>query len=217
MTWIQQIFGQSVAPSHVTVIFLSAYALGCFATGYYFVRLRLGQDIRELASGSVGARNAGRVLGVQGFLVTLIMDFSKGALAVWTTLHFTRDERLAGLAMIGVVIGHVWPLQLGFRGGKGVATSLGAIVFYDFHLALAFGALFAVALVLLRRVTLGGLIAFSLLPLAATFMEPEALKAFVISILAGIILVAHRRNLVDEFMLLAGRRHAQPKTDQSLK
>jgi acyl phosphate:glycerol-3-phosphate acyltransferase len=217
MTWMQQIFGQSVPKSHFAGIFLCCYALGCFTTAYYLVRFRLGLDIRDLASGSVGARNAGRVLGIPGFLITLFFDCSKGFLAVWVTFNFTRDAGLTALAMLAVVIGHVWPIQLGFRGGKGVATSIGALVFYDFHLALAFLALFATMLLLVRRTTLGGLIAFAFLPLVATLMEPQALKAFAISILAGIILIAHRKNLMEEFSLLAARRHVQPKPDQPLE
>ncbi len=125
MTWIQQIFGQSVPTSHVTSIFLGGYILGCLTTGYYLVRFRLGLDIRTMESGSVGARNVGRVLGMPGFVITLLGDFAKGLLAAGMTRYFTHDDRLTGLAMLAVVMGHIWPLQLGLRGGKGVATSLG--------------------------------------------------------------------------------------------
>ena len=61
----------------------ACYCLGCFTSGYYWVRWRTGEDVRQLGSGSVGARNVGRVLGGSGFIVVLLLDFTKGALAVW--------------------------------------------------------------------------------------------------------------------------------------
>jgi len=79
---------------------LCAYLLGCFTTGYYLVRRRTGQDIRELGSGNVGAKNVGRVLGWTGFWVTLAGDSAKGALAVWSARRFTNDDNLAALAML---------------------------------------------------------------------------------------------------------------------
>lgn len=191
--------------------------MGCLCTGYYLVKWRLGQDVRDMGSGNVGARNVGRVLGLPGFLATLLVDFFKGTFAVWTVLHFTGDNRLAGVAMLAVVVGHIWPVQLGFRGGKGVATLLGAICVYDFHLALAFAALFAGLYVWLRRTTLGGLIAIACLPLAAMFQDPEPLRSGIVSILAGMIWIAHRKNLLEEFSLMAARRHDQPKPDQTTK
>ena len=196
-------------------ILLGSYMVGCLCTGYYLVRWRTGQDIREMGSGNVGARNVGRVLGAPGFLATLLVDFFKGTFAVWTTWHFTEDNRLAGVAMLAVVVGHIWPIQLSFRGGKGVAALLGAICVYDFHLALAFAALFAGLFVVLRRTTVSGLIAIACLPLAATFQEPEPLRAGIVSILAGMIWIAHRKNLLEEFAVMSARRQVQSKPDQT--
>jgi glycerol-3-phosphate acyltransferase PlsY len=217
MTWIQQIFGESVQLSHVLSIFFGCYILGCFTTGYYLVRWHLGQDVRETGSGNVGAKNVGRVLGAYGFTITLLGDFAKGALAVWATRHFFDDYRLMGFAMLSVTMGHIWPLQLGFRGGKGVATSLGAMAIYDLHLALAFAALTIGLFVLSRRITLSGLLAFALLPLAVTFMEPRALRAVVVSLLAGMILLSHRKNLLEEFAGYSERRAARTKDNPSTK
>src|SRR5579859_7966679 len=127
MTGIAEWFAPSAPPGRVAGILAASYLLGCFTSGYYFVRWRLGQDIRDSGSGNVGARNVGRLLGAPGFLATTAADVAKGMLAVWLALEFTHDFRLAGLAMLTVVLGHIWPVQLGFRGGKGVATSIGAL------------------------------------------------------------------------------------------
>jgi len=122
--------------SHVLDIFIGCYIVGCFTTGYYLVRWPFGTGCARLRQRQRGAKNVGRLLGGYGFSITLLGDFAKGTLAVWATRHFFDDYRLMGLAMLAVVMGHIWPLQLGLPAGKGVATSLGAMVIYDFHLAL---------------------------------------------------------------------------------
>jgi glycerol-3-phosphate acyltransferase PlsY len=217
MLWIEQIFGTSLPSSHLIVVCLGGYMLGCFSTGYYLIRFRLGQDIRELGSGNAGARNVGRFLGAPGFMLTLFVDFAKGACAVWLTRHLTRDDHLAAFAMLTVVMGHIWPLQLGFGGGKGIATSLGALVFYDLPLALAFAGFFAGIYCILRRGTLSGLLAFAMIPLAAIFLGREAWQVIILLFLAGLVLLAHRKNVAEEVANLVARRSTQAKPKQSFK
>jgi glycerol-3-phosphate acyltransferase PlsY len=209
MPWIEQL--QSANWSQASWIALGAYALGCFTTGYYLVRMRTRRDIRELGSGNVGARNVGRVLGWPGFLVTLLSDFAKGALAVWVVRHFTKDDWLVPLAMLAVVIGHVWPMQLFFRGGKGIATSLGALLIYDPHLAVAFSLMFGAAFMVLRRSVLPGLFSFLCLPLVSIYLEQSRAETAGISVLAGLVVFAHRKNLTEEISLLLDRRTIEPK------
>src|SRR2546429_7013270 len=90
----------------------ASYLLGCFTAGYYWVRWRTGQDIRDQGSGNVGARNAGRILGASAFLGTLLLDLGKGALAVGMALHFGLSPEMVVAAMLAVVVGHNWPMQL---------------------------------------------------------------------------------------------------------
>jgi glycerol-3-phosphate acyltransferase PlsY len=215
MTWIQQIFGQNLSGGRVAGVLMGGYVVGCLATGYYLVRMKLHMDIRELGSGSVGARNAGRIMGAPGFLFTMAGDFIKGAAVTWAARYYWDDPRLTGLAMLAVVFGHIFPLQLGFRGGKGVVTSFGALAIYDFRLALAFGALTAL-FSLFGRVTPAGLIAYAILPLAAKMLEREPFEITIIAILAGMILFAHRKNLIEEFTHPAGPPDAHTKPDHPL-
>src|SRR5512133_2320005 len=121
MPWMEQL--RSANWSQATCIALAAYFLGCFTTGYYLIRFRLGQDLRDLGTGTVGARNVGRLLGWQGFLLTVLGDFGKGVVAVWGAWYFTSDVWAMGVAMLAVVVGHIWPAQLHGHGGKGMATS----------------------------------------------------------------------------------------------
>ena len=196
---------------------LGGYALGCFTTGYYLVRSRTGQDLRELGSGSLGARNAGRVLGAFGFLVTLLGDVLKGALAVSAARHFCHDSRAVDVACLAVVAGHVWPVQLRLRGGKGAVTSLGALVLYDFRLAIAFAGAFAFVFLFLRKVILPGLFAFVCLPPAALFVSYSPASGFnfrcavTCSLLAGLVLLAHRKNIAMEFSHLLDHHQLQSK------
>jgi glycerol-3-phosphate acyltransferase PlsY len=214
MTWLQQVFGQSVSAGRLAGLLACGYVAGCLTTGYYLVRLRLGRDIRELGSGSVGARNVGRIMGAPGFVFTLAGDFLKGAGVVWLARYFLDDQRLTGLAMLAVVLGHIWPLQLGFRGGKGVATSVGALAVYDFRLGLALAALTAL-FSLFGRITPAGLVAFALLPVAAKLLERGPLEIMIVSALAGMILFAHRKNLLEEFAHPDADVHTKP--DQPLE
>ncbi len=202
---------QSVDWGQAGRIALGAYLLGCFVSGYYLVRLRTGQDIRELGSGNAGARNVGRVLGRMGFLLTLAGDLGKGALAVWGARHITPDDRLAMLAILAVVAGHVWPVQLRFQGGKGVAASLGALVVYDFHLALAFAFIFTAATAVMRRTVIPGLFAFLCLPCVSAYWGPDSARITGLSLLAALVWFAHRKNLLEESLHFLERRQVQAK------
>ncbi|HEY2084233.1 MAG TPA: glycerol-3-phosphate acyltransferase [Verrucomicrobiae bacterium] len=214
MTWIDYL--RSANWNQASAIGFCAYLLGCFAAGYYLVRSRIGEDVRELGSGSVGARNVGRVLGKTGFLVTVLCDFGKGGLAVWAAGHFTTDQRIVALAMVAVVAGHIWPAQLRFHGGKGMATSLGALLVYDPKLALVYCMLFLGAFVLQWRTILPGLFALICLPLAALFLGQDRIQVFLIGLMSGLVLLAHRKNIIDEIFSLIERRHLQAESDEPL-
>lgn len=214
MSWVEPL--NAANWNQASGIGLFAYILGCFAAGYYLVRFRLHEDVRQLGSGSVGARNVGRYLGRTGFLVTVASDFGKGALAVWTARHFTTDERIVAFAMIAVVVGHIWPAQLRFRGGKGMATSLGALVVFDPKLAFTFAILFSCGFALQRRTVLPALIGLACLPAVGFLLAYDATKIVMISILSGLVLLAHRKNLMEEIAQFAERRHARAESDDTL-
>ncbi|HUA38672.1 MAG TPA: glycerol-3-phosphate acyltransferase [Candidatus Sulfopaludibacter sp.] len=212
MDWIQQL--QSANWHQVTGCVLEAYGLGCFATGYYLIRARTGKDLRTMESGSLGARNAGRVLGKAGFVITLLGDFGKGALAVWIAREWTGDNRLAMLALLAAVFGHIWPAQLRFHGGKGVATSLGALLVFDYRVALMFPVLFLAGFVFLRKSLLPAMFAFACLPMAAWYFKCDNFTVTSLALLLAMILFAHRKNLTEEFAMLAARRTAATKPEQ---
>lgn len=171
-----------------------AYLLGCLNTGYYLVRLRTGQDVRALGSGNAGARNVGRILGKTGFAMTLLGDVLKGSLAVAIAIWIGVPVWGQSIAALAVVAGHIWPIQLRGRGGKGAATALGAVLVL--HPWLGIGVLICALMIyaLSRAVTSSGIIAMVSTPLLAWWLLPPPAAAG-IGLLALLLLFAHRENL----------------------
>ncbi len=173
----------------------AAYALGCLSTGYYLVRLRSGADVRTLGSGNIGARNVGRVAGKWGLAVTLAGDTAKGAAPVAAALLLDMEPWAVMAVLLAAVAGHLWPAQLGFRGGKGLATTMGAVLVLDYRLVLAAFVVAGVAWLVTRNATGGGLAAVLLSPLAALVAGHDPVTAGALAVLAAAIMFAHRSNL----------------------
>ena len=209
MMWTEQI--QSVDALTALACAAGSYALGCFATGYYLVRARTGRDIREIESGNIGARNVGRLLGKSGFIITTVGDMAKGALAVGAVKYFTGNELLAALSVLFVVIGHIWPITLNWRGGKGVVTSGGAMLVFDYRIALAYGAVVAIGFAFTRRMTMPGLVAYLVVPFVSHWLNHTSLETTIVSLLTVLILFAHRQNIVEAFPSLDFRRRLSEK------
>jgi glycerol-3-phosphate acyltransferase PlsY len=205
MSGIQELFGQPGWLINGAVV-LAAYAIGCFSTGYWLVRWKTGQDLRTLGTGSCGARNAGRALGSNGFALTLSGDLAKGGLAVWIAQTITGSDRTALLALMAVTAGHVWPAPLGFRGGKGIATSLAGLLLYDCWLTLLWLLLFGALFSLTRRSVASSLGAYALLPLVSFLSKQDVSHECGIAILALFILVAHHQNIVAGARSLTSRQ-----------
>ena len=181
-----------------------AYLLGCFNTGYYLVRLRTGQAIRTLISGNTGSRNVGRLLGTGGFIVTFIGDAGKGVATVWCVQHMGGGHLLATIALLAATAGHIWPVQLGFRGGKGFATFAGGMIFLEPLVLLAGLTLCAVLYPVVRGTTRAGLITLAFSPIIMAIERlrdsaPLATPDFAFyCVLAGMVLFAHRPNIRKE-------------------
>ena len=187
-------------------VVLLGYALGSFPTGYYLVRLRTGQDIRRLGSGTAGSRNVASSVGLAPAAITLAGDAAKGALAAGAAVVFGLEPWAVLLAMAAVVAGHIWPLQLRFRGGKGLATVMGAALVFDYRLVLIAYVAAAVTAGLTRHITVGGLIAVLLTPLIAALTGHTQTNVIGLSLLAVVVLFAHREKIQSIVKSRAGRR-----------
>ncbi|HEY9850661.1 MAG TPA: glycerol-3-phosphate 1-O-acyltransferase PlsY [Leptolyngbyaceae cyanobacterium] len=199
-------------------LLLVAYLIGSFPTGYLAVRWLKGVDIRELGSGSTGATNVLRTLGKAPAIGVLLMDAAKGAVSIalahWTFnfFHITSIPlpTVVALAALSAVIGHSWPIWLGFRGGKSVATSLGILLAMSWQVGLATLGVFAVMMAISRIVSLSsisGAIAVSLFMII--FKQPLAYQIFALA--AGIYVIWRHRSNIQR--LLSG---TEPKLGQKL-
>jgi len=177
------------------IAILASYALGCFSTGYYLVRFRTGEDIRSRGSGSTGATNVGRELGVMGFLTTFLIDLAKGALAVWAAFYFGLGPLGVVGTMLAVVTGHIWPVPLRFKGGKGVATALGTVVVFDYQILIVAVIISCLTSALVRQFTLSGLIGVAISPGVAFLIGRPWTSVLGITVLTLLILVAHRDHI----------------------
>ncbi|SFE97272.1 acyl-phosphate glycerol-3-phosphate acyltransferase [Bacillus sp. OV194] len=166
---------------------ISCYFIGNIMTGYLVAKWLKGVDLRTEGTGNIGARNAGRVIGPWGFVLTLAGDLLKAALAVQLAKsYFGLPPTLQLAAFFMVIAGHLWPLALKFHGGKGVASFIGGILVFDWKIAAAAAVLFLLLFAIRRSLTVAGLIAFLAVPIlhyAFYHMLTVALLLLLISVL----------------------------------
>jgi glycerol-3-phosphate acyltransferase PlsY len=185
-----------LAPAFAIV---ASYLAGSICFGYYLVRFRTGKDVRNYGSGNPGARNVGRFLGPVGFFLTLVGDAGKGAAAVALASYLGLSTIWTLAAIVAVIAGHLWPIQLQFRGGKGFATAIGAFLVFDYQLAFITAGIAVIAMLVLRRTTLGGLAAMVLAPIAVYFAGYPAEVIAGATVVSGLVLFGHRSNLREAF------------------
>lgn len=162
-----ELFRVTGDPVRVIGVLAAEYTLGCANAAYYNItQLRIGGDIRDLGSGTAGATNAGRVLGRRGFATVFFLDLAKGIAAVVLARLSGSGPAPEAAAEWTVVAGHVWPVQLRFLGGKGIATMLGVLLASQPASLLAPLVGWMPAFWIFRRCVLVGLSATPLLPAA---------------------------------------------------
>lgn len=145
-------------------IIIFAYLIGCANSAYYLTRILRKQDIRNLFSRNAGATNAGRVLGKWAFITVTALDIIRGAAAVALAVYLYAAPSAAGIALLAVVIGHIHPVQLGFRGGKGAAPLIGGALLLALPAALSTLLLCSMLYLLTRRKHLAAFISFGVFP-----------------------------------------------------
>jgi len=172
-----------------------AYLLGAIPFGYLFYRLRHGRDIRDHGSGNIGATNIARMAGWGLGVLTLLLDAAKGALAAWLGSRLLGNPAWAAATAFAAVAGHCYPVFLGFRGGKGVATGAGAFLVLNPPAMGVAAAIFVAGAGLTRRVAVGSLLSavgFAATCLAMGGPRPAALWA---AAAAMLIVIRHQENI----------------------
>ena len=188
------------------LVLIAAYLLGSIPFGYLLVRAKVGADVRETGSGGTGATNVSRRAGKVAGLITLLLDASKGAMAVFLAKAFLTPDFgvnwwVAGATVVAI-IGHIFPVWLGFRGGKGVATGVGVFLSLAPLAVVCAGLVFVLIIMATRYVSLssiGAVLAFPIcVGLLSAFVRPmthlrEVLAAAIIG--GSLIIVMHRDNI----------------------
>ncbi|MCL5288585.1 MAG: glycerol-3-phosphate 1-O-acyltransferase PlsY, partial [Acidobacteria bacterium] len=170
---------------------------------YIIVKLREGRDIRASGSGNIGATNVARTSGPLLGVVTLLLDVAKGFLAVLLAVQFYTVHCVECMmaAAVAVVIGHMFPVWLKFKGGKGVATGVGAFAVICWPAVAGAIVVWVIVVAIWRYVSLGSIIAAASLPLmtyalyaARPEMPPQAVSIGT-SLIAGMIILKHKENI----------------------
>jgi glycerol-3-phosphate acyltransferase PlsY len=174
----------------------AAYLLGSVPFAIVLVRLFRGVDVRTQGSGNAGATNVLRTAGKGLAIGTMLLDVGKGVAAVLVMKAVTPDPRWLGAGAVAAILGHVFPVWFSFRGGKGVATAIGAFAVLAPAAVLAVVGAFVLVVAATRFVSLGSVTAACLLPLAMRLLvhAPDAEVAAAAAATA-LLVFSHRANI----------------------
>lgn len=175
-----------------------AYFLGSVPFGILVARLfDRSVDLRQVGSGNIGATNVARAVGKAAGILTLILDAGKGIFAMSLTLMFTEGGADVWLALVGgaVFLGHVFPVYMDFRGGKGVATALGIVLFLSPVTAFILLVVFSLVVYFTRYVSLGSLCAAVGLPLMMALLATSRHFVTLSLMMTFLVIYTHRENI----------------------
>lgn len=179
-----------------------AYVLGALPFGYVIVRVASGKDVRGGGSGSTGATNVTRTAGLKAGALTYLLDVTKGIAAVACMLWVTGEPLWLGLAAAAAILGHIFPVFLGFKGGKGVATGVGAYLVMAPLAVLSTLAVWALIFWRSRMVSLASIVATALVPVwvllwyGLVWPRPGAWQTALATCIGCVVVIAkHRQNI----------------------
>lgn len=173
---------------------IGGYLLGSIPFGLVLTKLGGYGDIRDIGSGNIGATNVLRTGNKKLALATLLLDGVKGAIAVGIAHHFA-DFNIAMLAGFFALVGHLFPVWLKFKGGKGVATTLGTFLALKWPLGLIACGLWLLTAVVTRYSSLSALVAIGLSPVIAHFLYHDANLSGLCGVVATLVFFKHRANI----------------------
>jgi acyl phosphate:glycerol-3-phosphate acyltransferase len=202
----------SLALPYYAAAFAFGYLLGSIPFGLILTRLAGTDDIRSIGSGNIGATNVLRTGRKSLAAATLLGDMLKGTAAVLLAYHYFGQD-LAVLAGLGAFFGHLFPVWLKFRGGKGVATYIGVLIGFAWPAALVFGAVWLAVAVFTRYSSLAGLVASATVPFFL-WLNDDRQEAQLFALLTVVLWVTHRTNiarLIDGTEGKIGRAAAPPE------
>jgi acyl phosphate:glycerol-3-phosphate acyltransferase len=185
----------------------AAYLLGAIPFGYLLVRWKTGRDVRASGSGNIGATNVLRTTGRAAGITTLVLDAFKGFAAVWLASFLTGgDPAWASAAAVAAMLGHGYPVFLRFKGGKAVATFIGAFLYLTPLPLAAVLLVFVGTVAWTRFISLGSIVAASTFPLAVWLIQQPPLAVVLAALASSAFVVYRHRDNIRR--LRAGTEHA---------
>ena len=177
------------------LVLVISYIIGTISGAYIIGKLFLDKDIRKYGSGNAGTTNAMRVLGKKAGVITFIIDFLKGVAVTFIIGRFF-GKNLIPLGILGAIIGHDFPFYMNFRGGKGVATTLGALALFNFPLTLICYIVWVLGTVITKMVSVGSILFFISIIFVYTFMsELTTYNIILVNLIAIIGIISHKDNI----------------------
>ena len=175
------------------LIFILAFLIGSIPFGIIIAKAK-GVDLKKVGSGNIGATNVLRSIGKYPALLTLLGDVLKGTAAVALGRYFGSGPVFEGLVGFCAIVGHNFSLFLGFRGGKGVATSFGVLSLYSPQTALFTFIIWLIVVMTTKYSSLGALVSFGLLPLSIMFFDHDS-KIIIAVLITILIFIRHKNNI----------------------
>lgn len=182
--------------SSALVALIASYLMGAVPFGLLFARIFSNVDVRNMGSGNIGATNVLRSSGKTAAGLTLLMDMLKGYIPVIAAGFFLKNEAVTALCGAAAVLGHNFPLYLGFKGGKGVATGFGVILGVSPFIGFACLSAWLVAALIWKYSSLSAIVAYATYPVLTFFFHPGSRPLRALSLfIAAMIYIRHRANI----------------------
>ncbi|MCK9554196.1 glycerol-3-phosphate 1-O-acyltransferase PlsY [bacterium] len=178
------------------IIFIISYIIGSFPTAFIICRFLSGRDIRTMGSGNVGATNVARLFGFKYGVITFLLDCFKGFLPVFLVIRsYGIHSNLVFISAAAVLLGHMWPVFLGFKGGKGVASGVGIIIALNLPAACVSFGVFIVVFVMFRYISVSSITAAILMPFIMWYFASPLKIVVFISFASLLVVYMHRKNI----------------------
>ena len=179
-----------------TILFIFSYLVGNFPSGFLYAKILKKTDIRTIGSGSTGAMNVYRHTNKLGFLITFLLDALKGSVVILIVSKLlSSSEVVTGFSGTFVILGHIYPVLMKFKGGKGLGPFLGIMLITNWIISVSGLIIIPITSIVFRNSTLGVLLVVIFTPIGTFASSKKPIEALVVGLNSIVVIFAHRNNL----------------------
>ena len=179
-----------------TILLIFSYLMGNFPSGFLYAKIFQKTDIRTIGSGSTGAMNVYRNTNKTGFFITFLSDVLKGSVVIFLVSKLlSSSEILTGFCGTFVILGHIYPILMKFKGGKGLGPFLGVMLISNWIISVLGLIIIPITSIIFRNSTLGVLFVVFLTPFGTFLYSKKLIDTLVVATNAILVIFAHRNNL----------------------